>query len=231
MAEENIRILVVDDDPGIRRFLRISLLAAGHTMFESDTGQQGIEACASYQPELVLLDLGLPDMNGLEVLRQLREWTKIPVIILSVRQDEPDKVKALDAGADDYLTKPFSAGELMARIRTAMRHSPQTPELPIFETGDLSVDLARRRVRVSGVDIQLTRIEYSLLKALVIHAGKIVTQRQLAREAWGDETQENAHLLRVHIGNLRAKIEPEPTHPRYIITEPGVGYRLRIEAA
>jgi two-component system, OmpR family, KDP operon response regulator KdpE len=230
MAESTIRVLVIDDDPAIRKFLHISLLAAGHTMFEAGTGQEGIETCASHPLDLVLLDLGLPDMSGLEVLRQCREWTNIPIIILSVRHDEPDKVVALDAGADDYLTKPFSVGELMARIRAAMRHIPQAPELPMFEIGELSVDLARRRVRVSGTDIQLTRIEYSLLKALVIHAGKIVTQRQLAREAWGDETQENAHLLRVHIGNLRAKIEPEPAHPRYIITEARVGYRLRIEA-
>lgn len=226
MTDAAVRILVIDDDQKIRQLLRISLKLYHHTVHEASTGQEGIEATILHQPDLLLLDLGLPDMSGLEVIQQLRKWTNTPILVLSVRDKETDKIAALDAGADDYVTKPFSMGELIARMRVALRHVPEPSESPVFETGDLQVDFARRQVRMAGALVQLTPIEYDLLKTLVTHAGKVMTRRHLLREVWGQEHQDQVHWLRVHMSNLRAKIEPDPANPRYIITESGVGYRL-----
>ncbi len=224
-------VLVVDDEASIRRLLRVSLTSHGHHVVESSTGANALTAVAMNRPDLVVLDLGLPDMDGIEVVRQLRGWTQVPIIILSVRDHESDKVAALDAGADDYLTKPFGLRELMARMRAALRHSGQPVEEPVFQSGDLTVDFARRIVKVRGKEVQLTPIEYNLLRVLVLHAGKVLTLRYLFREVWGSphKYEEEAHLLRVHISNLRTKIEIEPARPRHIITEPGVGYRLKAE--
>ncbi len=229
MSDAALRVLVVDDEAAIRRFLRASLSAHHYTVFEATRGQEAINAVIGDRPDVIVLDLGLPDMDGIEVVRQLREWTPIPIIILSVREHESDKIAALDAGADDYLTKPFSVGELMARMRVALRHATHPAPDSVFTTGELTVDLAKRSVRVSGAEIALTPTEYDLLKALIAHAGKVVTQRQLLRQVWGSAYEEETHLLRVHMSNLRAKIEPEPARPRAILTEPGVGYRLRVD--
>jgi two-component system KDP operon response regulator KdpE len=227
MSEPGVRVLVVDDERPIRRFLQASLSAHGCTVFEAATGQEALAAVATDRPDVVILDLGLPDMDGIEVTRQLREWTQIPIIILSVREHEADKIAALDAGADDYLTKPFGVGELLARLRVALRHATQPAGESTFATGDLAVDLVRRVVTVGGHEIQLTPTEYDLLRVLVTNAGKVLTHRQLLRQVWGVGYEAETHLLRVNMSNLRRKIEPEPTRPAYVITEPGVGYRLR----
>jgi two-component system KDP operon response regulator KdpE len=182
------------------------------------------------RPDLIILDLGLPDLDGVEVTRQLREWTHIPIIILSVREQETDKIDALDAGADDYLTKPFSSGELMARMRAALRHSAQADAEPVFSSDDLMVDLTRRQVKIRGEEVSLTPTEYDLLRILVQNAGRVLTHRQLLLQVWGAAYESEAHILRVNMSNLRRKIEADPTRPHYIITEPGVGYRLRVEA-
>lgn len=228
MTESHLRVLVVDDETAIRRFLRTSLSAHGHTVFEASDGHGAINSVAADRPDVMILDLGLPDLDGIEVVRRLREWTTIPIIILSVREHESDKIAALDAGADDYLTKPFGVGELMARIRVAMRRSTHAADGPIFQTRDLQVDVARRLVKIAGRDIQLTPTEYDLLRVLVNNAGKVVTHNQLLRQVWGGPYEEEAHLLRVHISNLRAKLEADPARPQYILTEPGVGYRLLV---
>jgi two-component system, OmpR family, KDP operon response regulator KdpE len=230
MPDTGLRILVVDDEAAIRRFLRASLSAHEHNVFEAATGAEALQAVGADRPDLVILDLGLPDINGVEVTRRLREWTQIPILILSVRGGEADKVEALDAGADDYLTKPFGIGELMARIRVAMRRVAITAPEAAFTSGGLTMDLARRSVTVDGRDIQLTPTEYDLLRALVKQAGKVLTHRQLLREVWGAGYESDTHTLRVNISNLRRKIEPDPSQPRYVVTEPGVGYRLRAEA-
>lgn len=227
MTETAARVLIVDDEPAIRRFLRVSLSAHGYAVFEADSGQAALSAVTSDRPDLIILDLGLPDLDGIEVVRLLREWTHIPIIILSVREQEADKIAALDAGADDYLTKPFGAGELLARMRVALRRASQSGAQPVFASGDLTVDLARRVVAVAGQEVQLTPTEYDLLRVLVTHAGKVLTHRQLLREVWGVGYGQEMHMLRVNISNLRRKIEPDPARPRYILTEPGVGYRLR----
>ncbi len=228
MSDQDIRILVVDDELPIRRFLRTSLAAHQYTVFEAASGHEALQVIPIHRPDLLILDLGLPDQDGLDVVKRLREWTQMPIIILSVRDREQDKIAALDAGADDYLTKPFGMGELMARIRAAMRHAVEPVEDVVFTTGELLVDLSRRIVIVRGEESQLTPIEYDLLRVLVIHAGKVLTHRHLLREVWGTGYEEDAHLLRVHISNLRGKIEAEPARPRYILTEPGVGYRLQV---
>ena len=194
---------------------------------EAATGQEALAAVATERPEVVILDLGLPDIDGIEVTRQLREWTQIPIIILSVREHEADKIAALDAGADDYLTKPFGVGELLARLRVALRHATQPAGESTFVTGELTVDLVRRVVTVGDHEIQLTPTEYDLLRVLVTNAGKVLTHRQLLRQVWGVGYEGETHLLRVNMSNLRRKIEPEPAQPTYVITEPGVGYRLR----
>lgn len=223
------RVLVIDDEEAIRRFLRVALSSQGYTVLEQSTGEEGISSVAKDKPDVVILDLGLPDIDGVEITRLLREWTRIPIIILSVRGSESDKIAALDAGADDYLTKPFGMGELLARLRAALRRAPDSADEPVFTTGSLSVDLARRLVTVSGHEAQLTPTEYSLLRTLVCSAGKVLTHRHLLREIWGAEFGEEFHMLHVNVSNLRRKIEPDPTRPQFIITEPGVGYRLRAE--
>jgi two-component system KDP operon response regulator KdpE len=227
MSDNGLRVLVIDDERAIRRFLRVSLTANGHTIVEAATGEEGLAAAASARPDLVILDLGLPDMDGVEVTERLREWTKTPILILSVRDDEHSKIAALDAGADDYLTKPFAVGELLARMRVAMRHTWQPADDPIFRTGDLVVDRARRLVTVAGAEVALTPTEYDILKTMVNSAGKVLTHRQLLRAVWGAGYESDPHVLQVNISNLRRKIEPDPSRPAYIQTEPGVGYRLR----
>jgi two-component system KDP operon response regulator KdpE len=229
MAEGPL-ILVIEDEAQIRRFLRASLSSHGYRLQEAATGEEGLTKAATFQPDLIILDLGLPDLDGLEVTTRLREWTALPVIVLSARGQEQDKVAALDAGADDYLTKPFGVAELLARLRVALRHSSKTPTeqtAPIFTTSDLAVDLARRQVTIRGQEIHLTPIEYKLLATLVKYAGKVVTHNQLLREVWGPGYAEETHYLRVYMGQLRHKLENEPARPRYILNEPGVGYRLR----
>jgi len=226
MTPNGVRVLIVDDEPAIRRFLRATLSAHGYDIFEATDGQSALIAAAAARPDLVILDLGLPDMDGVQITRQLREWTQIPILIISVRGQENDKIAALDAGADDYVTKPFGVGELLARMRVALRHTIPATEEPVFVAGDLAVDLARREVRLGGREVQLTPTEYDLLRVLVTHAGKVLTHRQLLREVWGVGYEQETHMLRVNISNLRRKLEPDPTRPRYIRTEPGVGYRL-----
>lgn len=221
------RILIVDDERPIRRFLNASL-SGQYEIFEAANGEDAIRAAASERPDLIILDLGLRDIDGVEVTRRLREWTQIPIIIVSVREHESDKIAALDAGADDYLTKPFSAGELMARIRAAMRRAAQSETESIFSGNGLTVDLARRLVTVDGNEISLTPTEYDILRALVQHPDRVLTHRQLLRMVWGTAYESEAHLLRVNMSNLRRKIEKDPARPMYIITEPGVGYRLKV---
>jgi two-component system KDP operon response regulator KdpE len=230
MNDVGLRVLVVDDERAIRRYLHAALNAQGYTVFEASSGKDALTMTASERPDIVILDLGLPDLDGVKVTRHLREWTSIPIIILSVREQEVDKINALDAGADDYLTKPFNSGELMARIRAAIRHTLQGASEPIFEIDNLKVDLTRRLVKLNGLDISLTPTEYDLLRILVQNAGKVITHHQLLRQVWGTAYESEAHLLRVNMSNLRRKIEPDPTRPHYIITEPGVGYRLRSES-
>lgn len=226
------RILVIEDEAPIRKFLRVSLTNAGFTYFEGENAREGLMLAATNQPDLIILDLGLPDLDGLEVIKQLREWCKVPIVVLSAREREGDKVAALDAGADDYLTKPFGVGELLARIRVALRHlvsatNPQTEN--VFSAKDLRVDLAARKVTVGDKSVHLTPIEYKLLTVLIRHAGKVVTHRQLLQEVWGPGSVRENHYVRVYMGHLRHKIEPDPARPQILLTEPGVGYRLNLE--
>ena len=225
--ETGQRVLVVDDETSIRRYLRAALTAQGFAVYESANGQEALNAVLTYRPDLIILDLGLPDIDGIEVTRRLREWSQTPIIILSVREAEQDKIAALDAGADDYLTKPFGTGELMARMRVVMRRQIGSVNEPIFTTGKLVLDFSRRLVSVNAKEIQLTPTEYDILRLLVTHAGKVLTHRQLLRQIWG-EGYDDMHILRVNISNLRSKIEPDPARPTYIHTEPGVGYRLKV---
>jgi two-component system KDP operon response regulator KdpE len=229
MSEKNPRILVVDDEEAIRRFLCVTLTSQGYEVVEAASGQEAISSVTSRQADLIILDLALPDIDGVEVTRRLRQWTPIPIIILSVRGSENDKIAALDAGADDYLTKPFNAGELMARMRVAWRHQSHPAEDYIFNKGELTVDIANRITKISGLEVQLTPTEYDILKVLVNHAGRVLTHRQILQEVWGEQYGDELHMLHVNISNLRRKIEPDSTRPHYIITEPGVGYRLKIE--
>ena len=219
---------MVDDERAIRRFLRASLTAHGYHIFEAARAREGLEAAAAVRPDLIILDLGLPDSDGIDVTRQLREWSRVPIVVLSVRGEDADKIAALDAGADDYLTKPFSSGELLARIRVALRHAARPADQPVITTGDLVVDVAHRTVTLNGQEISLTPIEYMLLKTLALSAGKVLLHRHLLREVWGPGYDQDANLLRVNISKLRHKIESDPARPRYIVTEPGVGYRLRV---
>lgn len=230
MHDQQARILVVDDEAAIRRFLHISLTTQGYTLFEASYGQEAVNAVVAHRPDLVILDVGLPDLDGLEVTRLLRRWTQLPIIILSVRDQEADKIAALDAGADDYLTKPFGVGELLARIRVALRRSHNNSGTAVFTTGELVIDFSRRLITVGGREVQLTPTEYDLLRLLVTHAGKVLTHQQLLQTIWGADCGGELHMLRVNISNLRRKLEPEPARPRYVITEPGVGYRLRAAA-
>jgi two-component system KDP operon response regulator KdpE len=223
------RVLIVDDEPAIRKFLRVTLTAQAYNTIEAASGQEALVRAAADKPDIIVLDIGLPDINGIEVTKLLRQWTQIPIIILSVRGAESDKIAALDAGADDYLTKPFGVGELLARLRAALRRASQTTSEPVFTSGNLKVDLARRLITVSGLEVQLTPTEYELLRVLITHAGKVLTHHFLLREVWGAEYGEEFHMLHVNISNLRRKIEPDPTRPQFIITEPGVGYRLKTD--
>jgi two-component system KDP operon response regulator KdpE len=228
MGDDGPRVLVVDDERAIRRFLRASLTAHGYHVFEAARAQEALDAVPTIRPDLIILDLGLPDLDGIDVTRQLREWSKVPIVILSVRGQDEDKIAALDAGADDYLTKPFSTGELLARIRVAMRHGARAADEPVIASGDLVVDVAHRVVTVAGREISLTPIEYMLLKTLALYAGKVMIHRHLLREVWGPGYDRDTNLLRVNISKLRHKIEADPARPRFIITEPGVGYRFRV---
>ena len=221
------KILIVDDERPIRRFLRASLSGL-YTVLEAEDGSNAIQLAALHHPDVILLDLGLPDMDGTDVTARLREWTDVPIIVISVRDGEQDKVAALDAGADDYLTKPFGASELSARIRVALRRSKTPQEEPvIFQDEELLIDFAKREVQVNNILTMITPTEYSILRMLVIHAGKVLTHQQLIKEVWGSNYEVNAHLLRVNISNLRRKIEDDPIQPRHIITESGVGYRFK----
>ncbi|MBI5927790.1 MAG: response regulator [Chloroflexi bacterium] len=226
---EGQHILVVDDELQIRRFLKISLEAHGYRVHDTDTGNDALVKAAQLRPDLIILDLGLPDLEGLEVLRRLREWTQTPVIILSVRDSDQAKIAALDAGADDYLTKPFSVAELMARMRVAQRHTRPPNENAIFTMGDLKVDFSKRLVTVKGEPIKLTPTEYALLRLMIQHSGKVLTHRQILREVWGPEYIEETHYLRVYFAQLRQKLEADPALPKLFLTEPGVGYRFAVE--
>jgi two-component system KDP operon response regulator KdpE len=222
------RILVVDDEAAIRRFLRTGLVAHGYDIDEAESGAQAIELARAHPPDLVILDLGLGDMDGAEALQQLRRTSLVPVIVLSVRNDEKEKVRVLDLGADDYMTKPFGMGELIARVRTALRHRlQQQGEMPVFHSGELAVDVARRLVTLRGVEIKLSVKEFDLLQCLVKHVGKVLTHQFLLREVWGPAHGEDVQYLRVYIRTLRQKLEEDPTRPRYLLTETGVGYRLQ----
>ncbi|WP_437648767.1 response regulator [Sorangium sp. So ce362] len=232
MSDASLLVLLIEDDPQMRRFLRAMLAARGYRLVEAETGGEGIAQATTRNPDLVLLDLGLPDMDGLEVTRRLREWSAVPIIVLSARGQEQDKIDALDGGADDYLTKPFSAGELLARLRVALRHAARAArganaESSSFQVQDVEVDLARRVVLRAGEEIHLTPIEYKLLTTLIRHAGKVLTHRQLLGEVWGPAYAGQTHYLRVYMAQLRHKLERDPARPQMLITEPGVGYRLK----
>lgn len=218
--------LVIDDEVQIRRLLRVCLESNGYQIVEAATGQEGIRRAAERPPDLVILDLGLPDMDGVAVLKRLREWSKVPVIVLTVRDREEDKIAALDGGADDYITKPFGTGELLARLRVAQRHAAPDQKESVFRSGKLEVDLASRSVRLDGKEVRLTATEYSLLRLFVQHAGKVLTHRQILREVWGPNYEEQTHYLRVYLKHLREKLERDPAHPELFLTEPGVGYRF-----
>lgn len=232
MPTDEPKILVIEDEQEIRRFLRVSLSAHGFRLIEAEDGQSGIRQAAAQQPDLVLLDLGLPDVDGLDVIRQIRSWSRVPIVVLSARGQERDKILALDGGADDYLTKPFGVGELLARIRVALRHAARMDNDDrdsVFSVGELRVDLVNRQVFVDGGEIRLTPTEYRLLATLVKHAGKVVTHRHLLKEVWGPDSVEETHYLRVYMAQLRQKLERDSARPRYLLTEPAVGYRLAVE--
>jgi len=228
MNEQPISILIVDDEPQIRRLLRVSLAAQGYQISEASTGERAVVMAATKKPDVIILDLGLPDIDGQEVIRRVREWTDTPIIVLTVRDREHEKVQALDQGADDYVTKPFGMSELLARLRATLRHrlAAQVKD-PVFRSGDLAVDLGRRLVSVGEREVKLTPKEYDLLRVLVTHAGRVLTHQQLLREVWGPGYDPETQYLRVYIGQLRKKLETDPTQPKHIITEGGVGYRLR----
>ena len=225
------RILVIDDEAAIRRFMHSALSSDEFSLHEAESGHGGLAAAAALRPDIVLLDLGLPDLDGIEVIRRFREWSRTPVIVLSVRDREDDKVAALDAGADDYLTKPFGVGELIARIRATLRRSQSPATEPVFTSGDLTIDLTLRRVSVCGAETQLTPTEYDLLRLLAAHAGRVLTHSQILKQLWGPSHLEQPQILRVTISNLRKKIEHDPSRPRHITTAPGVGYRLNVQEA
>ena len=218
--------LVIDDELQIRRLLRVCLEANGYWVLEAANGQEGISEAAQHRPDVVLLDLGLPDMEGVAVLQRLREWSKVPVVVLSVRDREDDKIKALDNGADDYVTKPFGTGELLARLRLAMRHGQSPSDSALFQSGRLEVDLTARLVKVAGNETKLTATEYALLRLFVKHAGKVLTHQQILREVWGPNYVGQTQYLRVYMAHLREKLEAEPSKPALLLTEPGIGYRL-----
>lgn len=230
MANPGPVVVVIEDDPQLRRFLRTSLASQGLQVFEAETGRQGLVEVGTRKPDLVVLDLGLPDMDGVEVVRAIRGWTGLPILILSARNTEQDKIEALDAGADDYLTKPFGLGELLARLRVAVRHAamaPETAPADLFSAGALKVDLRKRLVYLGDEEVHLTPIQYRLLAVLVKNAGKVLTHHQILKEVWGPAYVDNAHYLRIYMSQLRQKLEADPAQPRYLLTESGVGYRLK----
>ena len=223
------RVLIIDDEEPIRHFLRVALSGQLYEISEAASGKEGLIAARDEKPDVIILDLGLPDIDGVEVTRLIREWTQTPIIILSVRGSENDKIFALDAGADDYLTKPFSIRELLARLRVALRRAERPTSETIFTIEDLIVDVDKRLVTLGGKEVQLTPHEYGILKTLVMHSGKVITHRQLFNEVWGYGSDQEFHLLRVNVSNIRRKIELDPSHPKFITTESGVGYRLKGE--
>jgi two-component system KDP operon response regulator KdpE len=227
VSESKPSVVLIEDEPQMRRFLRAVLPSQGVDLFEADSGERGIVEVGLRRPDVVILDLGLPDIDGVTVVTRLREWTEVPIIILSARHDEDQKVAALDAGADDYLTKPFSVAELLARIRVALRRMARAADgAEVVHAGPITIDLSLRRVDVSGTPVRLTPIEYRLLAQLARHAGRVLTHRHLLKEVWGPTHVDDAHYLRIYMAQLRRKLEVDPTQPRYLITEPGVGYRL-----
>lgn len=227
MSAKGPRVLVVDDEPQIRRFLRASLQAHDYDVIEAETGKDGIRQCTLQKPDLVVLDLGLPDTDGLDIIKSIREWSKVPIIVLSVRSDDSDKIEALDRGANDYVTKPFSMGELLARMRVALRQKPLGgDDDAVINAGPVTIDLAKRLVTVGGTPIKLSRKEYELLKILATHPGKVVSHQQLLQEVWGQGYVTETQYLRVYVGQLRQKLEKDPAAPRILLTEPGVGYRF-----
>jgi two-component system KDP operon response regulator KdpE len=231
MSASAPRVLVVDDEPQIVRALKIILRSAGYSVEAAETLSEAQSALAMRPPDAVVLDLILPDGTGVDLVKEVREWSRLPILVLSAVGDEREKVRALDAGADDYVTKPFGTDELLARLRALMRRSIDPAASPEITVGDLVIDLADRRVARNGDEIHLTRIEFDLLGMLAKHQGRLVTQRQLLQEVWGPQYGEETHYLRVHVAHIRSKIEPDPSRPRYLITEPGVGYRLRDPAS
>lgn len=223
-------VVVIEDDPQLRRFLRTGLGSQGFQVFEAGTGRQGLIEVGTRKPDLVILDLGLPDRDGVDIVKAIRGWTGLPILILSARDAEQDKIEALDAGADDYLTKPFGLGELLARLRVALRHAAAAPEssrTEAFTSGRLRVDLQKRLVYVDDAEIHLTPIQYRLLSVLVKNAGKVLTHRQILKEVWGPSSVDNTHYLRIYMSQLRQKLELDPTQPKLLLTESGVGYRLK----
>ena len=232
MSSSAALVHIIEDEIEIRRFLRVSLVSHDFRVKESSSAREGLMHVTAEPPDLIVLDLGLPDLDGIEVIQRIREWSATPIIVLSARGQEKDKIAALDAGADDYLTKPFGVGELLARIRVALRRAAKGDGLtePVFETHDLRVDLSARQVTKAGVEVHLTPTEYRLLTTLIRYAGKVVTHRQLLKEVWGPDSAYETHYLRVYMAQLRQKIETTPAHPRFLLTEPGVGYRLKPEA-
>lgn len=218
--------LVIEDEAGIRRFLRAALESQGFTCVEATTGSEGIAHAATRAPEIILLDLGLPDMDGLDVMRRIREWSTVPIVVLTARGKERDKIDALDGGADDYVTKPFSVLELLARVRAARRYRTEPDDAPVLESGSIRIDMARRRVSVRGTAVALTPIEYRLLATLARHAGRVLTHEFLLREVWGPSSTDQRHYLRVYMAQLRQKLEADPSRPTVLMTEPGVGYRM-----
>ena len=226
VQEKGLRILVVDDEPQIQKLLKVSLGAHGYEIEEALNGEEGVRRAAMLKQDLLIVDLGLPDMDGKQVVAAIRDWSLAPIIVLSARDQEQEKIEALDAGADDYITKPFSVGELMARMRVSLRRSAAPEHEPVLQCGDLTVDLVQRRVSVGMREIKLTPTEYELLKILAQYRGRVVTHKQLLKSVWGNNYDEDTHYIRVYIGQLRRKIEENPTQPRYIVTESGIGYRM-----
>lgn len=224
--EHPIRILVVEDESQIRKLLKVTLQAHEYSVYEASTGEEGIQQTSLVVPDLVILDLGLPDQSGLDVLKRIREWSDLPIIVLTANDREADKIIALDNGADDYVTKPFGMGELVARIRVALRHASRAQEEPILHHGELTINVPQRSVEVRGEPIKLSPTEFDLLKILAFNAGRIITKSQLLKQVWNEHDDSNRHYLRIYIGHLRKKLEDNPAEPKYIVTEPGVGYRF-----
>lgn len=220
------RILIIEDEPQIRKLLKVSLNAHGYDLEEAANGKDGVNRAAMFKPDLLIIDLGLPDIDGKEVVKQIREWSETPIIILTARDQEQEKIEALDSGADDYMTKPFGVGELLARMRVCLRRAATVEQQPVLVCGGLVVDLQQRHVTVDGDEVKLTPTEYEIIKIMMQHAGKVITHKQLLKAVWGNAYQQDTHYIRVYIAQLRRKIEQNPTQPRYIVTESGVGYRL-----